>query len=384
MLRVALVAGEVSGDTLGAGLIHAIREQHPDAIFEGVGGDAMQAAGLDAWHHSDELAVMGITEVLKHLPRLLKLRRGLKKRWRQAPPDVFVGIDAPDFNLGLEAKLKRQGIPTVHYVSPSVWAWREGRVKTIARACDRVLCLLPFEPDFYATHQVTADFVGHPLAKRIQHVDDSSVHKAALGVASERTVLAVLPGSRLGEIERLGPIFVDAIRLLKQRLPELAVVCPLANARGEARFRELLEHAGIASTVKLSVGNAAECMRAADVLLMASGTATLEGLLHGKPMVVGYQVSASTYRIVTALKLMKVDRYSLPNLLAGERVVDEFIQDEMTAENLADGVSNLLSDPGRVQQLSKTFQRIHEELAVDSDERAAAAVLMAAGAKAWQ
>ncbi|MEL7298064.1 MAG: lipid-A-disaccharide synthase [Pseudomonadota bacterium] len=379
MLRVALVAGEVSGDNLGAGLIAALRARVPDIHFEGVGGEAMAAAGMECWYPADALAVMGLTEVIRHLPRLLRLRRDLRRRWQVQPPDVFVGIDAPDFNLGLERRLKSQGIPTVHYVSPSVWAWREGRVKTIARACDRVLCLLPFEPDFYAKHAVAADFVGHPLAAKITHQTDTSVAKQRLGLASDKPVLAMLPGSRLGEIGRLGPDFVDAIGRLLAAHTDLQVIAPLATDAGRERFESLLQEFGLAQRVRTSVGDARACMAAADVLMMASGTATLEGMLHGRPMVVAYRVAPSTYRLVRALKLMKVDMYSLPNLLTGERLVDELIQDDLSGEALAQSVAALLDNPERVTRMQHAFRSVHETLACDSDALAADAVLATAG-----
>ncbi|MEM7763292.1 MAG: lipid-A-disaccharide synthase [Pseudomonadota bacterium] len=379
MLRVALVAGEVSGDNLGAGLMAALRARVPDIHFEGVGGEAMAAAGMECWYPADALSVMGLTEVVRHLPRLLRLRRDLRRRWEAQPPDVFIGIDAPDFNLGLERRLKAQGVPTVHYVSPSVWAWREGRVKTIARACDRVLCLLPFEPDFYARHAVAADFVGHPLAARIVHQTDLSGGKQQLGLATDKPVLAVLPGSRLGEIGRLGPDFVDAIgRLLAERA-DLQVIAPLATDAGRDRFEALLRESGLEHRVTVSVGNARACMAAADVLMMASGTATLEGLLHGRPMVVAYRVAPSTYRLVRALKLMKVDVYSLPNLLTGERLVDELIQDDLSGDALCQSVNALLDDPERVTRMQQAFRSVHETLACDSDALAADAVLATAG-----
>ncbi|MFK8052743.1 MAG: lipid-A-disaccharide synthase [Woeseiaceae bacterium] len=379
MLRVGLVAGEISGDALGAGLMASIQRQFPDAVFEGVGGPAMRAAGMECWHDADELAVMGLTEVIRHLPRLLKLRRGLIRRWQQSPPDVFVGIDAPDFNLGLEIKLRKREIPTVHYVSPSVWAWREGRVKKIARACNRVLCLLPFEPAFYAKHDVDADFVGHPLATSLSPITDTSVEKAALGLSSDARVLVIMPGSRMGEIQRLGRDFVDAAVRIQAKIPDLQIVAPLANQKGANAFQEIVAEAGVADKTRISVGDAQSCMRAADVILMASGTATLEALLHARPMVVAYRLAPSTHKIVTSLGLIKVDRFSLPNLLTSERLVDEFIQDEVTPTALADAVTSLLTDHARQEKMQSAFAKVHEQLRCDSNELAARAVLDVAG-----
>ncbi len=232
-MRIALVAGEASGDLLGAGLIAELRKRYPAAQFGGIGGDAMRAAGLDAWFDASELAVMGLTEVLKHLPRLLRLRRTLRERVLAWKPDVYIGIDAPDFNLGVEKWLKRRGIRTVHYVSPSVWAWREKRAAKIGRSADRVLCLFPMEPAIYAKHRVDARFVGHPLADEMPVDPDRNDMRMQLGLDPEREVLALLPGSRVGEIERLGAIFLSAAARLLDRIPDLQVVVPIANAAGE-------------------------------------------------------------------------------------------------------------------------------------------------------
>lgn len=379
MLRVGLVAGEVSGDVLGAGLIREIKRRYPDAIFEGIGGPLMAAEGMQCWHEADALAVMGLTEVLRHLPRLLRIRRSLVNRWRQSPPDVFVGIDAPDFNLGLELKLRKRGIRTVHYVSPSVWAWREGRVKKIAKACDRVLCLLPFEPSFYRRHQVAASFVGHPLASQIEPVLDTSAHKTSLGLSATQPTLVVMPGSRLGEIARLGRDFAYAAAVVCEAMPNLQVIVPLANEAGATAFRAIIEEVGLTDRVRVSIGNAAACMRAADVLLLASGTATLEGLLHGRPMVVAYRVAPSTYKIVRALGLLKVKVFSLPNLLTPTPLVDEFIQEAVTPDALSAAVMKLFDDPQRIKTMQDAFRDVHLSLSQDSDVRAAAVTLDVAG-----
>ena len=374
-MRVGLVAGEVSGDLLGEGLIQAIRRHNPDATFEGVGGERMRAAGMDCWHDAEELAVMGLTEVLAHLPRLLRLRRGLVKRWLGRAPDVFVGIDAPDFNLGLERKLRRRGIPTVHYVSPSVWAWRQRRVNKVRRACDRVLCLLPFEPRFYEAHGVAAEFVGHPLAQRITPDGDTAAARTALGIAADGPVLAVLPGSRLGEISRLGEDFARAAQRFAADRPGTQVLVPLATEAGAAAFREIASAVGVRDTVRVSVGDARECMQAADILLMASGTATLEGLLHGRPMVVAYRLAPSTARILRLFRLVKLKHYSLPNLLTPEPLVTEVIQEAVTPERLAGELAALADDDGRREAMRDAFRDVHAQLARDADARAAAAVI---------
>ncbi|MEO1594167.1 MAG: lipid-A-disaccharide synthase [Pseudomonadota bacterium] len=377
-MRVGLVAGEVSGDVLGGGLVEAIRARHPDAQFEGVGGDTMRAAGMDCWYDAEALAVMGLTEVLAHLPRLLRLRRDLVRRWTAQPPDVFVGIDAPDFNLGLELKLRRRGVRTVHYVSPSVWAWRQRRVRKVRRACDRVLCLLPFEPDFYADNSVPADFVGHPLAQRISPEPDTAAARAALSIAGDGPVLAVLPGSRLGEIGRLGADFAAAAQQFSAANPGTTVLVPLATPAGADAFRAIVADLGVGDNFRISVGDARACMAACDLLLMASGTATLEGLLHGRPMVVAYRLATSTYRILRALKLVKLKHFSLPNLLTPEPLVTEVLQDDVTPERLASELNTLMASPERAAAMRRAFSDVHELLARNADARAAELVLATA------
>ena len=246
--RFVLVAGEASGDLLGASLISALRERFPDAAFAGVGGPRMIAAGLDAWRSSDELSVMGLVEVLRHLPRLLALRRDVRRRTLAFRPDVFVGIDAPDFNFGLERKLKSAGIRTVHYVSPSIWAWRAKRARTIGQSADRVLCLFPFEPAIYAQYGVDSKFVGHPLADSFPLDPAPASARAALGIAERARVLAVLPGSRLGEIRRLAADFIGAANALQERLPDLHVIAPMANAACRAAFEAEMAKAGMSSS----------------------------------------------------------------------------------------------------------------------------------------
>ena len=378
-LRIAMVAGELSGDTLGGGLISSLRAQRPGTSVVGVGGAQMRAAGMETWHDAEVLAVMGLTEVLRHLRRLLRLRAELIERIVAAKPDVFVGIDAPDFNLGLERRLRERGIPTVHYVSPSVWAWRQGRVKTIARACDRVLCLLPFEPEFYARHGVAAQFVGHPLARELAPPEDPAAVRAALGIAPEARVLAVMPGSRRGEIARLGGDFLAAAALLRERVPGLEVLVPLASAAGAEALASVASERGLGDTFRVSVGNARECMAAADVLLLASGTVALEGLLLGKPMVVAYRVAAATYRIVRTLNLIKLKHVSLPNLLTREPWVPELLQTAVTPDALAEALQRWFERPDDLANMQAAFAEVRDALAVDANVRAAQAVIETAG-----
>jgi lipid-A-disaccharide synthase len=372
--RFALVAGEASGDLLGAGLIAALRERVPDAAFAGVGGPRMIAAGLDPWHSSDELAVMGLVEVLKHLPRLLSIRRDVRRRVLAFRPDAFIGIDAPDFNFGLERQLKKAGIRTVHYVSPSVWAWRAKRARTIGASADRVLCLFPFEPAIYAQHGVDAVFVGHPLADTFALDPVQAPARAALGLPDHVPVLAVLPGSRLGEIRRLGADFIGAIKLLRERLPDLRVIAPMANAACREVFAEMVRKEAQTDSIQLIDGRAHEAMIAADAVLIASGTAALEAMLAKRPMVVAYRLAPLTYRIVTGLGMLETDRYSLPNVLAGRDLVAELMQDACTPQALADALLPSLRERRPPLPLLAEYRHLHLELRRDASRSAAAAV----------
>lgn len=373
--RIALVAGEASGDALGAGLITALRERFPQAEFAGIGGDGMRRAGCDTWFDASELAVMGLAEVLRHLPRLLKLRRQFRQRVLAWQPDVFIGIDAPDFNLGVERWLKQRGLRTVHYVSPSVWAWREKRAEKIGHSADRVLCLFPMEPAIYARHGVDARFVGHPMADDMPLQPDRHAARGALGLADAAPVLAVLPGSRLGEIQRLAPDFLRAARLVSQQIPGLQVLVPAANAACRQALQQWLQQPGLdVPGVHLLDGQARTALYAADAVLLASGTATLEAMLAKQPMVVGYKVAPLTYRIVKALGLLKVDRYALPNVLAGEDLAPELMQDECTADNLSRALLHWFRSPEAVSALMPKYQQLHAQLRQDASARAADAV----------
>lgn len=372
--RIALVAGEASGDLLGAGLVAALRERYPDAIFAGVAGPCMQAAGVDAWYPSDALAVMGLAEVLRHLPRLLRLRRELRQRLLEWQPDVFIGIDAPDFNLPVERWLRQRGLRTVHYVSPSVWAWREKRAARIGESAELVLCLFPMEPPIYARHGVDARFVGHPLADEMPMDPDRSAARKALGLDEEAPVLALLPGSRLGEIERLAPTFLDAARWIVAGMPGLQVVVPAANAGCRAALEPLVD--GIEG-LHLIDGQARQAMIASDAILLASGTATLEAMLAKRPMVVGYKVAPLTYRIVKGLGMLKVDHYALPNVLAGEAIVPELMQDRFTTDRLVEATLAALASaraPAFADGPSQRFRELHEALRRDASHEAARAI----------
>jgi lipid-A-disaccharide synthase len=373
-MRIGLVAGETSGDLLGAGLITELKAKSPGARFEGIAGPAMQAAGCDAWESSEALAVMGLIEPLREIPRLLRLRRMLIQRWTDNPPDVFVGIDAPDFNLGLEVTLRRHGISTAHYVSPSVWAWRQGRVRKVAKAADKVLCLLPFEKAFYDRHQVVADFVGHPMADAIPTDLDADKVRSALGIEAE-IVVAVLPGSRVSEVTRLGPVFASACARLAAAEPGMRFVAPMTTDKIRQLFAAQLAAEDIASRFLLLAGDAQSAIAAADVVLLASGTAALQAALLCRPMVAAYRFAPLTYAIMWTLRLWKVPYFTLPNFLTPEPLVPEFLQYAANPEALADAVSCLLKDPAKRAAISEQFSSLRLELARGANKLAAQAVL---------
>lgn len=375
-LRVGLVAGETSGDTLGAALITAIRARVPDAQFFGMAGPKMVALGCEAWASSDQLGVMGLVEVLTHLPRLLSLRNSLVRRFLQERPDVVVGIDVPDFNLGLEKKLKAQGVRTVQYVSPQVWAWRQGRVKTIGQSVELVLCLLPFETDFYNQHGVRAEFVGHPLADQIPLEIDRASARRELGLSATDLVVALLPGSRMGEVERLGSDFISAAAWIASRRPGTKFVAPMASRRVRESFEKQRAALGTgAPSIDVLEGQAQRALAAADGVIVASGTATLETTLSKRPMVVAYRLGAVTAFLLRRLGLVKVPYFSQPNLLLGRRRIPEFFQDAVTGAALGEALLNEIAEPARVADLQKEFLNIHEVLRRGGADRAAAAIL---------
>jgi len=374
-LRVGIVAGEHSGDTLGAALITALRARVPGAEFFGVAGPKMVAAGCERWASSEELAVMGLAEVLSHLPRLLRLRAALSARFAAARPDVFVGIDAPEFNLRLARGLKARGIRTVQYVSPQVWAWRQGRVRTIGAACDLVLCLLPFETQFYAAHGVRAEFVGHPLADEIPLVSDKGAARAALGLDTLEPLVELLHGSRLGEVSRLAAPFVQAAAAIRARRPEYRFVAPMASPLTREAFAREVAQLPAAADIRLIDGQAQRALAACDAAIVASDTATLETLLTGRPMVVAYRVSPLTAFLVRTMGLVKVRYFSQPNLLAGRGLVPELFQEQVTGPALAEALLKELEDPQHVAELLSEFTAIHRTLRCGGASRAAQAIL---------
>lgn len=372
-MRVYLVAGELSGDILGAGLMQALRRRHGDIEFRGIGGPRMQAQGLESLYPLETLSVMGLVEVLKHLPGLIKVRRHLKRDalgWR---PDVMIGIDAPDFNLGLERQLRAQGIKTVHYVSPSVWAWRQGRVKGIARSVDAMLTFLPFEADFYAEHRVPVAYVGHPLADELPLVNDRAAARRELGLDPGTPTLAVLPGSRGNEIRFQGEIFLRAAAALRERLGGLRVAIPAASPQRRQELEALVERfPQLARDTLIVEGRSREVMTAADAVLLTSGTAALETMLCHRAMVVAYRMAPASHWL--ARRLVKTRWISLPNLIAQENLVPELIQDAVTVENIVETLLPWFEDERARSVLEQRFAALHAELQRGASERAAEAV----------
>jgi lipid-A-disaccharide synthase len=374
-LRVAVVAGEHSGDQLGAALIGALRQRVPQVSCFGVAGPKMTAAGCEAWAPSDALAVMGLAEVLRHAPRLLRLRGQLIQRFAAARPDVFVGIDAPEFNLRIAQRLKEAGIPTVQYVSPQVWAWRQGRVQRIGRSCDLVLCLLPFETEFFARHGVPAVFVGHPLADQIPLSADRDGARRALGFDPAAPLIALLPGSRIGEVARLAAPFAAAAAHIRAQRPGWQFVAPMASVAVAETFAKVIAQVPDAPEIQVRVGESQRALAACDAALVASGTATLETLLTGRPMVVAYRVSPVTAFLLKTMRLVKVQYFSQPNLLAGRRLVPEFFQQQVSGVALGDALLRELEDRVHMRELLEEFAAIHRALRCDAAARAAQAVL---------
>ncbi|WP_074013019.1 lipid-A-disaccharide synthase [Candidatus Sodalis sp. SoCistrobi] len=372
-ITIGLVAGETSGDILGAGLIRALRGHLPEARFVGVAGPRMQAEGMEAWYDMEELAVMGIVEVVERLPRLLRIRRDLTRRFSALRPDVFVGIDAPDFTITLEGRLKRRGIRTIHYVSPSVWAWRQKRVFKIGRATDNVLAFLPFEKAFYDRYNVPCQFIGHTLADAMPLDPDKAAARQALGIAAKARCLALLPGSRQSEVAMLSADFLRAAERLYARFPGLEIVVPLVNPARRAQFEDILAAVAPALPVRLLDNQARQAMIAADAALLASGTASLECMLAKCPMVVGYRMKPLTFAL--ARRLVKTPWVSLPNLLAGRELVKELLQEACQPEALAAALAPLLDDNDQRAALLATFRQLHQQIRCNADEQAARAVL---------
>jgi len=380
-MLIGIVAGETSGDMLGAGLIEALRQRYPDARFAGVGGPRMLAVGFESITPMERLSVMGFVEPLGRLPELLRLKRDLVELFRREQAAVFIGIDSPGFNLRLEQNLHDAGVPTVHYVSPSVWAWGEGRIKKIAKAVDLMLTLFPFEAAIYHTHHIPVHCVGHSLADRIEPGQDQqqarSDARSQLGLVADGPLICLMPGSRKDEVQRLAPYFLQAAIACLVARPDLRFVLPCANPARRQQLESTL-NAIIGHDARLSAaftvvdGRSLEAMQASDLVMLASGTATLEAMLLKRPMIVCYRLSALTWAL--ASRMLKVPYVSLPNLLAGRELVPELLQHDVTVENLRREVFGWLDDPQRQASISVEYERIHHSIRLDADQQAATAI----------
>lgn len=371
-LTFGIIAGEASGDILGAGLIRSLRRRYPHARFVGIGGEEMVAEGFHSLVPMERLSVMGLVEVLGRIRELFSIRARLLDYFFATPPDVVIGIDSPDFTLAIERRCRDAGILAVHYVSPSVWAWRQKRIFKIAKSVDLMLTLFPFEARFYEEHQVPVAFVGHPLADRIPLEPNTLEMRDSLGIAADASVLAVLPGSRAGEVERLGSLFLEASRWIQEKRPDLQLVIPCVNRDREKQVRDLVNALEVTLPVTIVRGRSRDVMAASDVVLLASGTATLEAMLLKKPMVVGYRLSGFSYAILS--KLVKVPHVALPNLLAKRPLVPELLQDDATPESLGGAVLERLENLEERARLKAAFTELHHTLKQDADEKAARAI----------
>lgn len=369
-IRVGIVAGEPSGDILAAGLMAAFKRRYPNVIFEGIAGPRMQSVGCQSLFDMEELSVMGLVEVLSRIRRLLHVRKQLVQYFTDNPPDVFVGVDAPDFNLGLEMRLKRQGIKTIHYVSPTVWAWRESRVHKIARATNNVFCIFPFEPAVYDKFNIPAQYVGHTLADQIPLEVDRQEARDYLEVDAKRKVLAVLPGSRAGEVSMLFDIFLRSAELVSQKTPELLVLIPVVNKQRKEQIDAAIEAFKPGFEIRTVFGHTQEAMIAANAVLLASGTATLEATLCKRPMVVAYRLKAMTYQMMRFL--YKQNYFSLPNILAGKELVPELLQKDVNPELICEKLLAQMNN--EYPELKAEFLAIHKSLRLNADEKAAQAL----------
>jgi lipid-A-disaccharide synthase len=375
-MHIAIVAGEASGDILGSRLITALLQQEQNITFEGIAGSEMVIAGCNALYPMERLSVMGFSEVLPRLYDILTIRKTLIQRWQQTPPDLFIGIDAPDFNLKLEALLHKKGIKTVHYVSPSIWAWRESRVNKIKGNIDQMLTLFPFEVDFYKKHHIPATFVGHPLADEIPLISNQQAAREKLGLENATHTLAVLPGSRHGEIKRIAPDFLQALIILHKKHPQWQFLVPFINPDIRQQFIALQQKIAPLLPLQLFDANSRTLMTASDQILMASGTAVLEGMLINRPMIAAYRVTASTAFIIRMFNMIKSDYYTLPNNLCNEALVPELIQEQLTAKNI---VYEIEKQYQQTQQQHKyyqqRFQEIHLQLRKNASQESAKVVL---------
>ncbi|NKW87997.1 lipid-A-disaccharide synthase [Alteromonadaceae bacterium A_SAG4] len=373
-IRIGMVAGEPSGDVLAAGMVAELKRQYPDAVIEGIGGPNMINAGFHSLFDMETLSVMGLVEVLSHLPAILKVKKQLLAHFEQNPPDIFVGIDAPDFNLRVEKALKARGVKTMHYVSPTVWAWREKRIHKIAKAANRVLGLFPFEQQVYDKYNVPYTFVGHTMADAIAIVPDQRASRDALGIDGNASVLAVLPGSRRGEVDTLLPVFLETIEAIHAKRSDIQFLIPAANEHRFAQIKAILLEADNAEErlpIQVTQGTSRDAMIASDVILLASGTATLEAMLCKRPMVAAYKLAPLTYKIMQ--RLYKAPFFTLPNLLADEAIIPELLQEEVNAENMSNQLLNFFESDNSA--LISRFTDLHHTLKCNADKTAAKAVV---------
>ena len=371
-ITFGIIAGEASGDILGAGLVRSLRYRYPNARFVGIGGEEMVAEGFHSLVPMERLSVMGLVEVLGRIRELFSIRTRLLDYFFTTPPDVVIGIDSPDFTLAIERRCREAGILSVHYVSPSVWAWRQKRILKIAKSVNLMLTLFPFEARFYEEHQVPVAFVGHPLADRIPMEPDTLKMRRSLGLDANAPVLAVLPGSRAGEVGRLGTLFLEASRWIQEKRPDLQLVIPCVNRDREKQVRDLVDALDVKLPVTIVRGRSRDVMAASDVVLLASGTATLEAMLLKKPMVVGYRLSGLSYALLS--RLVKVPYVALPNLLARRQLVPELLQGDATAESLGAAVFRSLENSEERARLKEAFTKLHHTLKRGADEKAAQAI----------
>lgn len=374
VIRIAMVAGEASGDLLASHLIRALRRHLPEVEFYGIGGPKMQREGFRAMWPCERLAVHGYVDALKRYRELSSIRRGLLSAMLKDPPDAFIGVDAPDFNLWLEERMKKAGVPAIHFVSPSIWAWRAGRLEKIVRSVTHLLCLFPFEPALYKDRSIAVSYVGHPFADELPLHPDREAMREQLALPAELPIIALLPGSRQSEVKNLAPVFIEAAKRIVERRPEVRFIVPLATRETRQLFEQALHDADASELpIRMLFGHAVEAMTAADAVLVASGTASLEAALLKRPMVISYRMGSLQYRLMK--RLAYLPWVGLPNILCGEEMVPELLQDDATPERLAAALEAWFDDADRRHALETRFMALHLELRQGTAEKAAKAIL---------